>query len=350
MFDTQAHQGKRHWLLITALVLTMVWIVTGCGTTGTGPSTTEAGVKPAENKGTAASNQKDSPKERTVKHKLGDVKIPAEPQKIAALVYAHADHLLALGIKPHALVTQTGTEFLPYLKDQLQGVKPLGLAHELNLEAVLAAEPDLIIANTGFHEKTYDSLNKIAPTVLQENYLDAMEWFRDTAKIVGKEKEADVVVKQLLDKAAQAKEKLSKMAGNQTVAFVRVSGKELSVVGIEEQNRGKMTYFGSLLYENVGLKEPDYKAMGIEFKKSIATISMEKLPDLKADHIFMLVRDGADNEKVWSELQQNPIWKTLPAVKNNHLYVVKDSAKWFAGYGPIAFSQIIDEAVTALSK
>jgi iron complex transport system substrate-binding protein len=83
---------------------------------------------------------------------MGEVKIPAEPKKIAALVYAHADHLLALGIKPDSLVTQVGSEFLPYLKDRLQGVKPLGLAHELSLEAVLATEPDLIIANTGFHE------------------------------------------------------------------------------------------------------------------------------------------------------------------------------------------------------
>ncbi|MGH2285529.1 ferrichrome ABC transporter substrate-binding protein, partial [Enterococcus faecalis] len=67
----------------------------------------------------------------------------------------------------------------------------------------------------------------------------------------------------------------------------------------------------------------------------------EKLAELHADHIFLLNSDQS------APLFQEPIWKKLPAVKNNqvHTYDKKSSCLY---NGPIANTQIVEDVKKTL--
>src|SRR5690606_26472493 len=80
-----------------------------------------------------------------------------------------AEHLLTLDIQPHAADSNfdgLDKQFPPHLADKMKGTLPLGGTWTPNMEAILGAQPDLILSIKAVHEKAYGDLSKIAPTVL----------------------------------------------------------------------------------------------------------------------------------------------------------------------------------------
>ncbi|GAA1456764.1 ABC transporter substrate-binding protein [Nocardiopsis exhalans] len=119
----------------------------------------------------------DDAETRTVQTDQGEVTVPADPQRVVVLNYALAGYLYGLDVPVVATVPedadgegaysdfwaedaeQDGTGFLPWSTDGF------------DLEAVLGAEPDLIVAGgLGFPLfqaiEVYDQLSEIAPTVV----------------------------------------------------------------------------------------------------------------------------------------------------------------------------------------
>ncbi|NJP67050.1 ABC transporter substrate-binding protein [Streptomyces spiramenti] len=115
---------------------------------------------------------------RTVTTDYGDVDVPTAPERVVVLNYALAGYLYNLDVPVVAVTPEdadqdegsfsefwaedaedAGTEFLPWTVDGF------------DLESVLEAEPDLIVAGglgfpLGQAEQVYDELTGIAPTVL----------------------------------------------------------------------------------------------------------------------------------------------------------------------------------------
>lgn len=107
---------------------------------------------------------------RVIRHVGGETRIPANPEQIVAMDTRLSDVLLALGIRPVGVTSWTGSDningFLPHVADELEGTAMLGEAWpSLNLEAVLAINPDLIL-EPGWLSENYDQLSSITPTVL----------------------------------------------------------------------------------------------------------------------------------------------------------------------------------------
>lgn len=84
----------------------MLGLVVGCSNSGNNGGSAVAGstspvpAKTAENTDT-----------RIISTIKGDIEIPAHPKKVAGMLYVFADHLLALGIEPHAMVTYNDLGF-----------------------------------------------------------------------------------------------------------------------------------------------------------------------------------------------------------------------------------------------
>lgn len=79
------------------------------------------------------------------------------------------------------------------MTEKLDGVKAVGWywAPKVDLEAVTALKPDLIILNNR-QLKIYDQLEKVAPTVVLETNLE--DWrgkFKEVGKLFDEEKKAD---------------------------------------------------------------------------------------------------------------------------------------------------------------
>ncbi|MGB3339656.1 MAG: ABC transporter substrate-binding protein [Devosia sp.] len=108
----------------------------------------------------------------TIEHALGTTTIPAEPQRVVALGYVDHDYLYALGVAPVAVREWWGEHpyaTWPWAEEARAaiGAEPeVFPAEEINLELVLAADPDLIlVVYEDIDQALYDKLSQIAPTV-----------------------------------------------------------------------------------------------------------------------------------------------------------------------------------------
>jgi iron complex transport system substrate-binding protein len=281
-------------------------------------------------------DESSSDRVRTVTDVTGSVDVPAQPRKIAVLLDYYADHLLELGIKPYASTTSlVDNQFLPYLGTKMDGVIPLGQSESPNLEALLEAEPDLIIAYAPSHQEIAGSLRKIAPTVLLDGKLmdDWRTLFLELGNIVGEEQLAQQKLAAYLSKAEAAKKELAQRAGDDVFAVIRVMPKELRVYGTDDIRIGR------IIHQELGLH-----GLQLADNKAMMPISLEELPRLNPDHIFLMenVEDVAKDKL--EELKSSAIWRNVSAVKQNQVYIVEQQL-WNRGIAPIGSSQIIDQVL-----
>lgn len=103
----------------------------------------------------------------TVEHELGTLELETAPKRIVALEYSFVDALLALGVEP---VGMAKDDIPPYLAAEIADIPSVGSRYELNLEAILAREPDLILADLSRNREIYGQLSKIAPTAVFDSY------------------------------------------------------------------------------------------------------------------------------------------------------------------------------------
>ncbi|NUU61977.1 ABC transporter substrate-binding protein [Paenibacillus agri] len=304
---------------LATVVLLLSVALYGCSNTD--PASTAAKETAAQTEATSSAVPEASPETtnsstenapRTVKDDLGNnVVIPANPQRIVAPYLE--DALLALGVKPVAQWS-AGDLLLKYLQPQLQDVPKLDFV-SLDPEAVLSFTPDLFIVPFAVRvqDGAYDKYAKVAPTYV---FQDATKDWRKTLLTLG----------DLLNRATQAKEALqaydSKIADIKSALQNQTAGKSAAIMLISDKSFSLMqenTYSGKVIYDGLGLEVPP-GAQGNDWKD----ISLESLPELKADYIFLMQVDGADplkNQQLAS-IYDTSVWKNLEAVKAGHVFSV----------------------------
>ncbi|WP_025847869.1 ABC transporter substrate-binding protein [Brevibacillus agri] len=300
----------------------------GCGTSPAQQGA-QAGVAPAP-----APAQ-----EQTIEHDMGKTVVKGDPQKILSLHPWISDFLLSLEITPSASPSSgpDSTEFTWYLKDGLKDSVNLGWQiPKPNLELIVQSSPDLIIGNQNFGELN-EQLSKIAPTIFIEPVEDdkGVRKMRETylrlAKMLKKEEIAKKKIAEYDAEVEKYRAQLKAAMADQTVMFLRVTDKEL---------RYYSPKLFEVLYDDLGLAKP---ANIPDAAKSFQPLSIEKLPEVNPDHIFLL-HEGGDRV---SSLRETAVWKGLDAVKNNRVYEV-DYDLWFQGFGPIANRLILEDTTEKL--
>lgn len=275
---------------------------------------------------------------RLVKDAQGEKQVPLNPTCIVVAGSGYLDHLLALGMKPcGAAHGPGGSGFPSYLADQLQDVAYVGGTLEVNLEAVAALNPDLIIAMHPAHtEGDFRTLfDPIAPTVyLSEPWADWRQGLHEIGLLLGKAQAADAVLADFDRKLADAKERLSQTVGSEKMMFLRVLPNEIRVYGT-----GSPT--GDLLFNRLGLTP----AALVPLDEHASAISMELIPQIDAEHIFLLDQTE-DNMAV---LQASPLWQTVPAVAQGQVYPV-DVKIWVQGEGVFAYQMLVDQVLEQFTR
>lgn len=268
---------------------------------------------------------------RTIIHLKGELLLQRQPEKIAVLDPQFMDHMLALGEQPAGSVMVTGdlSSFPEYLIGKLHEVQPLGTLDEPDLEALRALAPDLIIC-TEFQKNIYRSLTHIAPTIMLERNRDWRETLRIIGRIMGKKREAEQVLQQYKHKISGLKSALAAKLHGQSVTMIRPKDNIIRLHTCAHRT-------AAILYSDLGLYPPK---LAVDRKRTSSIISLERLPELDADHYFVLT----DHKfKDWmNEIQTTTKWKSLRAVQQHHVYHAKASI-WIAYYGPIAMNQVVDQ-------
>lgn len=318
---------------VVPLLLALTLVLAGCG--GAPPKPSEPAKTSQEPAQSAAPAKPEAPKERVVKHAMGETKVPAEPKRVVVIDQGELDMVLALGVKPvgAGLYNPEGP-WPTYLKNT-EGITRIGSAVTPNLEAIAALQPDLILSNKNRHEKIYDKLSQIAPTVLADGLgYGWKEAFKTHAEALGKTAEHDKVMAAYDKKAADIKAKFGSTPPK--ISVIRSFPDHIRIMM-------KQSFIGRIITD-AGLPRSAAQDKDIFMERG----TVERIPDMDGDVIFLLYYNKDKGEQI-SKLKENPLWNDLKAVKSNKVFTGNDET-WGTGLGPTAAMIVIEDIYNLLTK
>jgi len=271
---------------------------------------------------------------RTIKHAMGDTTLKSVPKRVVVLFNGMVDIALTLKVKPvGAVESWVQAPWYHYLRADMGGVTDLGSELQPNLEAIVALKPDLIIGAKPRHEKLYNQLSAIAPTIMAEQLFEWKDNMAMIAKATNTETKADAFMADWNKRVAEFKSKLGDK-----------KNLEVSIVRFQSDNSARVyiTGFAGTILQELGLKRP--KAQQLEGKILVDLDSPEQIPMMDGDIIFDIsssIGDGSEF-KTQQEWQTNPLWQNLKAVKNKKYYKVNDIT-WNMSGGATAAKMMLDD-------
>ena len=244
-------------------------------------------------------------------HYYGD--IPKNPKRIASLSSTYTGYLLQLGFDPVTVTSYDAKN--PVLKEKVKNAKVL---MPEDLESIAKQKPDLIVVDAS--DKNIDELKKIAPTIAidygKNDYLEILNRF---GQIFGKEKEADQWIADWKSKTADIGKQLKEKLGqNVTFTVVGLYEKEIYLFG-NNWGRG-----GEVIYKSLGFEAPQ-KVKDEVFPSGYLQVSQETVSEYIGDYVLV----AAEDDKTGSSLYESDVWKSIPAVQQNHILKVDANAFYF---------------------
>ncbi|MCC3355806.1 ABC transporter substrate-binding protein [Bacillus sp. REN16] len=281
----------------------------------------------------------------TIEHAMGTTPINKDPKKIVVLTNEGTEALLAMGVKPVGAVRSwIGDPWYDHIEDQMEGVEVVGEESNVNIEAIAALEPDLIIGNKMRQENIYEQLKAIAPTVFAEDLRgDWQKNFTLYSKAINKEEEGKKVLADFEDHVNKVKENINTDTAVSVVRFM--------------EGRTRIYYtdsFSGVIFDKLGLKRPEQQVELFaqdENDQFAREVDQEKIPLMDGDVIFYFTYETGTGEatKVEEEWINNPLWKGLTAVKDGNVHKVSDPI-WNTAGGVLAANLMLDDIEKYLAK
>ncbi|MCG8351266.1 MAG: ABC transporter substrate-binding protein [Chloroflexales bacterium] len=260
---------------------------------------------------------------RTITHALGETEVPARAERIVSISISVTGPLLAanapvIGSQGSIDLTGDPTGFFPAYADvaRERDVQLLYESFEPNLEAIAAAQPDVIIGSADDAAgapsiEVYDQLSAIAPTILFNfSNIHWQDIFVEIAGAVGYGDEA------------QARLTEYQELEREVAATITLPPQPTSIV---TKTPGNPNFFlippdfsPSVLLAGIGFEivEPP----GYEPGTGFVPVSDELITDAIAGRsLFYIEVAGA---VPFAELRQQPLWAQVPAVRDGHAYVL----------------------------
>ncbi|QYX82248.1 ABC transporter substrate-binding protein [Streptomyces akebiae] len=278
---------------------------------------------------------------RTLTTVMGDVEIPAQPKKVVVLDTGELDDVTLLGIDPVGAVAphfKTEGGFPTYLEGDLENTTDVGPLLEPNLEKIASLRPDLILSSKVRHEKVYDKLSAIAPTVFTETTGGVWkENLKVHAEALGLEDEAEAELEKYETRAEALGEEIKKKDGTlPTVSVVRF-------VAGPTRLYASNSYSGVVL-DDVGFRRPKSQ-ISDDPAVTMKDVSPEEIDRADADLIFVTTADTPDKTQQ-KQVTSNPVWKDLPAVEDGKVFEVPDET-WMSGIGVQAAEEMLADIAKA---
>lgn len=263
-----------------------------------------------------------------VDHAYGTTEIPARPTRVVALGLSDQDPLLALGVKPIAVSQWYGdypSATWPWAQDELGDAKPVvlngGVRNEEAppLEEIASLKPDLILSlYNGTTRQQYDQLSSIAPTVVPDQQflnftITWQEATRATGEALGREQEARDLVQRVENRFRETAAQNPQFAGRTAVVAERF---EPGASVVRSGNDVRAKFFADLGFtvptEIAGIKPDEYGEIDV---------SDELMSELSED---LLVWNIGSSPEVRPEIENSPLYRSLPVTRENKVLWVED--------------------------
>jgi iron complex transport system substrate-binding protein len=286
----------------------------------------------------AAASSASGPFPVTIENRFGTTEIPAEPQRVVTVGFNDQDFVLALGVTPVGERDNLGdydATTRPWAEELLpaEEIPTVGDA-EIDLEAVAALEPDLIVGVYSFMDQTvYDQLSGIAPTLAQTDEYDdgATPWQEQTLLIgqaLGREEEAQQLVDDVQGRFQQAIEENPDFADSSMTV-------DLTGVGS-----------GHYLLGRDDLRTQFFTDLGFTVPDTSTDVSLERLDLLEADVLAVNGYDQADADA-------DALLSALDVVTQDRTVLLggySGDVSAALGFGsPLSLPYLLEEVVPALA-
>lgn len=340
--------------LATAVGLTLV---SGCGSAGdeasdAAPAETiitsttriaNAGVlgnqrRPDESCAAEPTPVDPGPPERMVRHAAGETQVRADPQRIVVLSGDQLDALCALGLQSRVVgaALPDGSDSQPsYLGRVIHDVPGVGTRSEPDLDAVRAANPELILGSEALTPEAFGALSDIAPTVFTG--APGAAW-QDNLRTVGAATGRQDAANGLVDGFHRAADKTG--ADNDAAHF------QASVVQFTDTTMrvyGADTFPGSVL-SDVGVDRPVTQRFTDKpyIEVGISDTDLADNPDLSiadGDIVYLSFDSAAARDRAPKVLESDA-WKKLGATRDDRVFAVNNEV-WQTGEGIVAARGIL---------
>ena len=263
-----------------------------------------------------------------------EITIEKEPQRVAALIGSFADVWQLSG----GTVCATAEDAWDDLGLELGDAVSLGGAHSPSLETLLSTEPDLVIASasTSSNVAMKDVLENAGITVAYfdvdcfEDYLNMLDICTD---MTGRKDLYEQNGTRIAEQIAAIREECAAAdltEKERTVLLLRAASTSVKAKNSEGTILGEM------------LKDLGCINIADSNETLLENLSVESVIRQEPYRIFVVTM-GSDTEKAMDNLswmmEENPVWGTLEAVRENRLYVMdrklfhnKPNAKWAESY------------------
>ena len=260
-----------------------------------------------------------------------EVSVPENPQRVAALLGSFADVWVLSGGTLCAAAEDAWEDFGLELPDAVN----IGGAHSPNLELLLSADPDFVIASasTASNVELREVLEAAGITVAYfdvDHFEDYLEMMRICTEITGR---SDLYEKNGLEVQRQIQNIKEEVAGadyEKTVLVLRAAS------GFVKAKGSSGTILGEMLSDLGCINIADSDTSLLE------DLSAESVMRQEPYHIFVVTM-GSDPQKAMDNLngllRENPAWASLAAVKENRVHVmernlfnIKPNARWAESY------------------
>lgn len=267
---------------------------------------------------------------------LGRVVTVNRPKRVACLIASFADIWYLAGGAGEIVATTnaTWTYFdLPLRED----VVNLGATKELNLEKLIACNPDFVLASCGTDrnrelESAFDKMGLTVAYFQVDTFEDYLRMLKVCTEITGMPENYEIYGSNV---KIQVEEALARADGSRPkVLYIRATGSNCKVKGSKGSVLGEM--LANLGCENIADKE----------NSLLEQLSIESILQNEPDYIFVVLQsaDPADAQKVLeTTLLTNPAWNTLEAVRegryyvmDSNLYNLKPNERWGEAYAKLA--------------
>lgn len=300
-----SHQTTRRLLAAAAAVLAAGLALSGCSAN-------------AE----AAAGASESDDTRTISTAYGDVDVPTEPERVVAVSYETPWQLRSVGVTPIAAQDYSNyeTQFTAEEYAFIEDVPSIGAFFDLNLEAVLQAEPDLIVGDVlEIDEELYEKLSAIAPTAIFEGEYRG-DWQAIGAGVADAVNAADE-----FDAAKDAYD--TRLAALQTEYEPEITGKRWAAISEGSDGNGFSILFptgvlGALWFEDLGVTlapgVPESNANGFEFVSPELTTAVLGEADVI---VYPADGTGVANPTIQAAIA-DPLFAAQPAALAGDVYGV----------------------------
>ena len=309
----------KKWLMLSVSILLMSFMISGC-------SSSQVDSDQMENESTQITFVDD----------LGRTVTVNRPQRVATLISSFADiWYLAGGVNQIVATTNATWTYLdlPLRED----VVNLGATKELNVEALIACEPDLVIASAGTDrnvelEESFEKMGLNVAYFSVNNFTDYLRVLKICTEITGNESNYETYgsavekqVNAVLDRVDGSKPK---------VLYVRATGSSCKVKNSQDSVLGEM------------LLDMDCINIADVEDSLLEQLSMEVILEEDPDYIFVILQSSNPEDAkaiLENTLLNNPMWTSLTAVKegkyyvlDSNLYNLKPNARWGEAYEQLA--------------